>query len=97
VEAFNIGADVLQLLDDLFVAAIDVVHALDDGFALGHEGSEDSEDRRSVTAFLRITQVETSRKRPRNVPRFPQVSQLSKRTKSKCRYITHVRAGRGSV
>jgi len=48
VEAFNIGAYVLQLFDDLFVAAVDVVHAPDDGFALGHEG------RRNVAAFLRI-------------------------------------------
>ena len=36
VEAFDLGAYVLEFFYDLFVAAVDVVDAFDDGFALGY-------------------------------------------------------------
>ena len=41
MEALDVGADVLEFFYDLFVAAVDVVDAFDDGFALCDEGGQD--------------------------------------------------------
>ena len=40
-DAFDLGADGAEFFFDVFVAAIDVVDAVDDGFAIGDEGGED--------------------------------------------------------
>jgi len=40
-DAADFGAHGLQLLLDILVAAVDVIHAVDDGFAVSHQGSED--------------------------------------------------------
>src|ERR1022692_4329681 len=40
-DAADLGADGFQLFFDFFVTAVDVVDAVDDGFAIGDEGGED--------------------------------------------------------
>jgi hypothetical protein len=40
VEALNISAEGLELFDDAVVAAVNVVHAIDYGFAFGHQCRE---------------------------------------------------------
>jgi hypothetical protein len=39
-DASDLCSDGAQLLFDVFIAAIDVVHAIDDGFAIGDQGSQ---------------------------------------------------------
>jgi hypothetical protein len=40
VEALDVCAEGLELFDDTLIASIDVVNALDEGFALGHQRGE---------------------------------------------------------
>jgi hypothetical protein len=40
VETLDVGAQGLELFDDAFVSAVDVVDAVDEGFAFGDEGGE---------------------------------------------------------
>src|SRR5579863_1708543 len=44
-DAFDLRADSLELLFNIFVAAVDVVDAVDDGFAVGDQGGEDERSR----------------------------------------------------
>jgi hypothetical protein len=39
-DSANLSPDALQLLFDVFVPAVDVVHAIDDGLPISHERSE---------------------------------------------------------
>ena len=40
MKALDVGAEGLELFDDAFVAAIDVVNALNEGFAFRHKCGE---------------------------------------------------------
>jgi len=42
----NLGTNAFQLLFDIFVTAIDVVYAVNDGFAIGHQRGQHERRRR---------------------------------------------------
>ena len=76
VEAFDVGADGAEFFYDVFVAAIDVVNAVDDGFAVGDQASED-EARRWRASRRPCTVVPESGEGPRTTARRPSMEMFA--------------------